>query len=65
MVAARSPHVAVIGAAALVVFMALVALGTWQVHRLAWKLALIARTDAKGACPGTRASARAGRLGRR
>ena len=34
-----------IGAAALVVFMALVALGTWQVHRLSWKLDLIARVD--------------------
>ncbi len=37
--------VAVIGAAVLVVFMTLVALGTWQVHRLSWKLDLIARVD--------------------
>lgn len=37
--------IAVVGAAVLVVFVALVALGTWQVHRLSWKLDLIARVD--------------------
>jgi surfeit locus 1 family protein len=41
----------------LALFAAFVALGTWQVHRLAWKRALIARVDARvrapvGAVPG-------------
>ena len=39
--------IAVVGAAVLVVFVVLVALGTWQVHRLSWKLDLIARVDAR------------------
>ena len=44
--ARRSPAaIGVVGAAVLVVFMVLVALGTWQVHRLSWKLDLIARVD--------------------
>lgn len=37
--------VAAVGAAVLVVFMALMALGTWQVERLSWKRDLVARVD--------------------
>ncbi len=44
---------AALGVAALVVFAALVALGTWQVYRLSWKLDLIARVDARVAAPAT------------
>ena len=43
--------IAVVGAAVLVVFVALVGLGTWQVHRLSWKLDLIARVDRRVAAP--------------
>ena len=39
--------VAVAGAAAAVTIVALLALGTWQVYRLGWKLDLIARVDAR------------------
>jgi surfeit locus 1 family protein len=38
---------AIIGALALVAFAGFVALGTWQVHRLSWKRALIARVEAR------------------
>ena len=38
---------AIIGLLALLSFMGLVALGTWQVERRAWKLDLIARIDAR------------------
>lgn len=38
---------AVLGIAGCLAFAALVALGTWQVHRLRWKLDLIARVDAR------------------
>lgn len=40
-----------LGAAALLVFVALVALGTWQIHRLRWKLDLIAAVDARVHAP--------------
>ena len=44
----RSPvALAALGLAALLAIAALVALGTWQVHRLSWKLDLIARVDAR------------------
>ncbi len=36
-----------LGLAALTVFCGLMALGTWQVHRLSWKLDLMARVDAR------------------
>jgi len=36
-----------LGALMLLVFAALVALGTWQLHRLSWKLDLIARIEAR------------------
>ena len=40
-----------IGVAALLVFAALLALGAWQVHRLGWKLELIAAVDARVHAP--------------
>ena len=40
-----------IGAAAVLVFAALVALGAWQLHRLRWKLDLIAAVDARVHAP--------------
>lgn len=40
-------RLAVLGALALLVFGVLLALGTWQVERRAWKLDLIARVDAR------------------
>ncbi|RIY02176.1 SURF1 family protein [Aureimonas flava] len=42
---------ALFGAAGLVVFAVLVALGIWQVQRLHWKLDLIARVEARVAAP--------------
>lgn len=46
--ASRSPVArVVVGLAAALAFAALVMLGTWQVHRLHWKLDLIARVDAR------------------
>jgi len=46
--AASSPlRLAVLGALAVLAFLGLVALGTWQVERRAWKLDLIARVDAR------------------
>jgi len=46
--APSSPRkLAVLGTLALLAFMALLALGTWQVERRAWKLDLIARVDAR------------------
>jgi surfeit locus 1 family protein len=47
----RPGTLAALGLAAALVFAALVALGTWQVHRLSWKLDLIARTDARVRAP--------------
>ncbi|WP_267425026.1 SURF1 family protein [Methylobacterium sp. GC_Met_2] len=41
----------VFGAAAALVFVVLVGLGTWQVQRRAWKLDLIARVDARVHAP--------------
>lgn len=38
---------AVVGAAWIAAILGLIALGTWQVHRRAWKLDLIARVDAR------------------
>ena len=50
--ARRSPaRLFVAAALGLAAFVALVALGTWQVHRLSWKLALIARVDARVHAP--------------
>jgi surfeit locus 1 family protein len=44
----RSPAaLALLGGLALLAFVGLVALGTWQVERRAWKLDLIARVDAR------------------
>lgn len=43
---------------ALILFAAFVSLGTWQVHRLAWKRALIARVDARVHAPPVAAPAR-------
>jgi surfeit locus 1 family protein len=40
-----------IAMAALLAILGLLALGTWQVHRLAWKLDLIARVDARVHAP--------------
>lgn len=40
-----------LGAAALVLVVVLLGLGTWQVHRRAWKLDLIARVDARVHAP--------------
>lgn len=42
---------ALLGLFGLALFAAFVALGTWQVHRLAWKRALIARVDARVHAP--------------
>jgi surfeit locus 1 family protein len=42
----------------LVLFAGFIALGTWQVHRLAWKRALIARVDARVHAPPVAAPAR-------
>lgn len=41
------PRVIVAALAALLAIAGLVSLGTWQVHRLAWKRALIAQVDAR------------------
>ncbi|WP_369413560.1 SURF1 family protein [Caldovatus aquaticus] len=51
--AARPPRRGVLLAAlaGLPVLLALVALGTWQLQRLAWKTALLARLDAAAAAP--------------
>ncbi len=50
--ARRSPAaLAVLAAAILLAVAALLALGTWQVHRLSWKLALIARVDERVRAP--------------
>lgn len=38
---------AILGASLLLAFAALVGLGTWQVHRMAWKRDLVARVDAR------------------
>ncbi len=63
--AVRSPlALAALGVAALLTIGVLLALGTWQVARLSWKLDLIARVDASGPRPAGRAAA-ARRLGRR
>lgn len=44
----RSPvTLAILGFGLLALVAALIALGTWQVHRLSWKLDLIARVDAR------------------
>ena len=48
----------VLGVIALAIFVALCALGTWQVHRLAWKEALIANIDARIHLPATPAPPR-------
>ncbi len=40
-----------IGAAALLIFLALLVLGAWQLHRLRWKLDLIAAVDARVHAP--------------
>lgn len=48
----RSPAaLALLGLLALLAFIGLVALGTWQVERRAWKLDLIARVDARVHAP--------------
>ena len=48
----RSPvKAALVGAGALVAVLLLAALGTWQVHRLSWKLDLIASVDARVHAP--------------
>ncbi len=44
---ALTPGSLALGAAMLVAFALLIALGTWQVHRRAWKLDLIARVNAR------------------
>lgn len=53
--APRAPRgplaLALLGIFALALFAGFIALGTWQVHRLAWKQALIARVDARVHAP--------------
>ena len=49
----------ILGLLAAAVFAGLCALGTWQVHRLAWKRALIAQVDQRAHAPATPAPARA------
>ncbi|MPT39661.1 MAG: SURF1 family protein [Achromobacter sp.] len=49
----------ILGALAVVLFAGLCALGTWQVHRLAWKRALIAQVEQRAHAPATPAPARA------
>lgn len=44
---ARSPWAFVLGAALALAFAGFVALGVWQLQRMAWKQALIARVDAR------------------
>jgi surfeit locus 1 family protein len=50
---------ALLGALGLALFAAFVALGTWQVHRLAWKRQLIARVDQRVGAPPVAAPGRA------
>ena len=59
----RSPRSAttltILGVIAVALFAGLCALGTWQVHRLAWKQGLIAQVDQRAHAPATPAPARA------
>lgn len=48
----------ILGLLAAAVFAGLCALGTWQVHRLAWKRALIAQVDERAHAPATPAPGR-------
>lgn len=48
----------ILGVVAAAIFAGLCALGTWQVHRLAWKRALIAQVDARAHAPATPAPGR-------
>ena len=50
---------AVLGVVAVALFAGLCALGTWQVHRLAWKQNLIAQVEQRAHAPATPAPARA------
>ncbi len=47
MIRRQTARMALVGLFALVAFAGLVALGTWQVHRRAWKLDLIAQVQAR------------------
>lgn len=49
----------ILGMVAVVLFAGLCALGTWQVHRLAWKQNLIAQVEQRAHAPATPAPARA------
>ena len=49
----------ILGVVAVALFAGLCALGTWQVHRLAWKQNLIAQVDKRAHAPATPAPARA------
>ncbi|MCY1522357.1 SURF1 family protein [compost metagenome] len=48
----------ILGVVAVAIFAGLCALGTWQVHRLAWKHALIAQVGARAHAPATPAPGR-------
>lgn len=48
----------ILGVVAVALFAGLCALGTWQVHRLAWKRALIAQVDQRAHAPATPAPAK-------
>lgn len=49
----------ILGVVAAAIFAGLCALGTWQVHRLAWKRALIAQVEQRAHAPATPAPGRA------
>ncbi len=49
----RKATLVILGLLAVAVFAGLCALGTWQVHRLAWKRALIAQVDERAHAPAT------------